>query len=202
MSFVIVEGPNGAGKTTLIKNLSDEGYQTLSSPNGTPLAQMLRSSCRGTETWTDIDKRVRFLLFSAARLDEYIRCVAGKDEPVVADRWWTSTYIYQCCLQGIEVPFLEYTIHPQEQVDLVILLGGDPEVLIQRVIDERSKNPEHGVCTWTQEKETMLELHRLYAEKLPPYLDGRDIPCEEVDTTELDAGHVLSLSKELIGKYS
>ena len=123
--FIVVEGVNGSGKTSLINNLAKKGYQTLSSPNGTPLAKILRPACRGTEPWIDIDKRVHFMLFSAARLDEYIRCIKDKKEVVVADRWWTSTFVYQCILQGIPIDFMEYTIHPQEEINLVIILDGD-----------------------------------------------------------------------------
>lgn len=199
--FVIVEGPNGAGKTTLIENLKNDGFKTLSSPNGTPLAQMLRSACRGTDEWTDIDKMVQFLLFSAARLDEYIRLVHGKSEVVVADRWWTSTYVYQCVLQGIPVEFMEYTKHPDEEVGLVIVLDADNKSIINRVKSERLQNPKHGKCRWTQDNDTVLELARIYRQDLPDYLSTIDIDCEVLDTSELTTEEVLEQAKILIEKY-
>jgi len=200
--FVIVEGPNGAGKTTAIKSLGEEsGYTALSSPSATPLSQMLRPACRGTDPWEDIDKTVQFLLFSAARMDEYLRIVKDADEVVVADRWWTSTYVYQCVLQGIPVDFLEYTKHPDERVDLVILLDGDNDTLINRVSSERDKNPTHGKCTWTKDNEVMFRLMDIYRNELPMYLKGCGISVEFIDTTNLNQDEVLEKTKEIIESY-
>jgi len=183
--FIVLEGPNGVGKTTLVDNLSKKGYKTLSSPKGTSLARMIRPACRGEVPWEDIDKRVQFMLFSAARLDEYIRLVHGKDEPVIADRWWTSTYIYQCLLQGIQVDFMEYTIHPEEKINFVVLLDGDDDVLISRVKKEREENPTHGECTWTRAEDTMKKLIGLYRYELKNYLLSKNIRCITIDTTNL-----------------
>lgn len=181
--FVIVEGSNGAGKTTLINNLKEKGYETLSSPNGTELAKMLRPACRGMQPWEDIDKKIQFLLFSAARLDEYIRCVHGRSEVVVADRWWTSTYVYQCVLQGISSNFMEHTIHDEEKVDLVILLDGDNDVLLSRMYSDRENNPTHGLCTWTKNEETLKSLMDIYRNELPNYLKSKGIECLVINTT-------------------
>ena len=200
MSFVVVEGPNGSGKTTLIKNLAKCGIKTLSSPNGTPLATMLRPACRGTEPWTKIDKQIQFLLFSAARLDEYINLVKPSKELIVADRWHTSTFVYQCCLEGFSVDFLEYTIAPDEKIDLCILLDGDDDVLIQRVNAERQKNATHGNCTWTQNNDTMKELIKLYRTMLPNYLERRKIPKVCIDTTYQTADQILEIVKTLLPK--
>jgi thymidylate kinase len=183
MPFVILEGPNGVGKTSLVSALKEDGYSTLSSPNGTPLAQMLRSACRGVGEWADLDKRVQFMLFSAARYDEYLHLVHGKKEVVIADRWWTSTYVYQCMLQGIEVEFLELTKHPEEKIDLVILLDGNDEDLLDRVKKEREANPAHGNCRWTQEQESQRKLIDLYRKELPPYLKSQNISYITINTS-------------------
>lgn len=196
--FCCIEGPNGSGKTSLINAFSEAGYSTLSSPNGTPLAKILRPACRGTEPWTDIDKRVQFLLFSAARMDEYVRCVHGKDSVVIADRWWTSTYIYQCLLQGLSVDFLEYTIHPDEKIDLVVLLDGEDEVLINRVFSERDNNPDHGKCKWTKDVETMKTLIGLYRNELAKYLESKNIKVSRIDTTWLSREDVFEIVKKEI----
>lgn len=199
--FVVVEGPNGSGKTSLINTLAEQGYQTLSSPNGTPLAKMLRPACRGTDPWFDIDKRAQFLLFSAARMDEYIRCVHNNDSIVVADRWWTSTYIYQCLLQGLSVDFLEHTIHPDEKIDLVVLLDGDDDILINRVLSERESNPDHGKCKWTQDAETMKQLIGLYRNELAKYLKSKNISVLSIDTTNKSCDEVLEIVKKEIDSH-
>jgi len=196
--FIVIDGPNGAGKTTIINNLKEKGYETLSSPNGTPLARMLRPVCRGTEPWEDIDKTIQFLTFSAARLDEYIRRVKDKKEIVIADRWWTSTFVYQCVLQGLSYRFLEYTIHPEEKIDLVIILSGDPEELISRVEKEREKNPSHGKCSWTKEHETMKQISNIYVKELPEYLSIKDIPYVIIDTTNKNISEVQKEIEEKI----
>jgi len=191
--FVIVEGSNGAGKTTLIDKLREKGYETLSSPNGTDLAKLLRPACRGVEPWEGIHKKVQFLLFSAARFDEYVKCVEGKDHVVVADRWWTSTYVYQCVLQGISIDFMEHTIHDEEKIDLVVLLDGEDEVLLDRMRGEREKNPKHGKCTWTKDEEILKKLMKIYREDLPAYLKMKGINCVVVDTTNFDENEVAEL---------
>jgi len=192
--FVVIEGSNGSGKTTLINGLGERGYTTLSSPNGTDLAKFLRPACRGVEPWEGIDKKIQFLLFSAARLDEYIRCVEATNDVVIADRWWTSTYVYQCVLQGISSQFMENTIHDNEKLDLVILLDGEDDVLLDRMNSERSKNPDHGKCTWTQSEDTLRSLMKIYREDLPVYLESKGIECMVIDTTNRNQEEVLEVA--------
>jgi len=182
--FIVLDGPNGAGKTTIVNNLKKHGIQTLSSPNGTELAKFLRPVCRGTDQWTDVDKTIQFLCFSAARLDEYIRLVKDNKQLIVADRWWTSTFVYQCVLGGISEEFLRHTIHPQEKIDRVIIMTGHPDILADRVIAERSKNPTHGVCSWTKERDTMKRINEIYTNELPKYLTSKGINYEILDTTK------------------
>ena len=190
--FVIIEGPNGAGKTTLINSLKKRGYKTLSSPNGTPLAQLLRPAARGAEPWTDIDPKVQFMLFSAARYDEYVRLVHQSDDIIFADRWWTSTYVYQCKLQGISVDFMEHTIHPEEKIDLVITLDAQNEILIERVLNERKENPSHGTCRWTTDKKQIEVMAYLYRKELPDYLNGKGIRHISIDTSCMKQDDVLN----------
>lgn len=189
--FIVVEGPNGAGKTSLIKALAELGYKTLSSPNGTPLAKMLRPAARGAAPWEDIDPMVQFMLFSAARYDEYTRLVHESRDIVVADRWWTSTYVYQCKLQGIPVPFMEYTIHPNEKVDMVIMLDADDDILIERAVSERKNNPSHGNCRWTTENDSIKQMAALYRKELAPYLISRGINVEKVNTNGMNKEQVV-----------
>tara|TARA_R110000824_G_scaffold12226_7_gene53615 strand:- start:42856 stop:43482 length:627 start_codon:yes stop_codon:yes gene_type:complete len=201
MSFFIVDGPNGAGKTSLIKSLKSDGYSTISSPNETPLSKILRPACRGTEPWTDIDPRVQFLLFSASRYDEYVRIAHQKDHPVIADRWWTSTFVYQCVFQGFSVDFLEHTVHPEEKVDAAILLDADNNVLIERVNAERESNPLHGKCRWTQDDESIIRLADIYRIELNDYLLSKGIKVITIDATKKSLSEVKEEVTKIIGDY-
>jgi thymidylate kinase len=200
--FCCVDGPNGAGKTTLINNLSRFGYTTLSSPNGTKLAKLLRPMCRGTDGWGDIDRRIQFMLFSAARLDEYIRLVHGKDDICVADRWWTSTYVYQCKFEGIDEDFLKHTIHPEEKIDLVLHLDADDNVLIERAIGERERNVVHGHCKWTQDSSNIITLANYYRYDLMEYLDKIGVRHETINTTDKSIDEVTEDTVRLIERMA
>ena len=113
MGFIVIDGPNGAGKTSVLKLLANYGYNTFSSPHGTPLSSMLRDVCRGVGQWKELNSDVQLLLFAASRTDEYIRLVEPviqKRETIIADRWWTSTYVYQVCHGGSSEELFENTI--------------------------------------------------------------------------------------------
>jgi thymidylate kinase len=198
--FVIIEGPNGSGKTSLIKMMGDHGFKTLSSPNGTDLAKLLRPICRGTDGWEDVDKIIQFLLFSAARYDEYTRCVENSEEVVVADRWWTSTYVYQCKLQSIDVEFLEHTIKKGEKIDLVVLLDGEDDLLIDRMNSERNKNKSHKKCKWTKDNSLLKEIIKIYREDLPKYLNEKGINFVRIDVGSNNQYEVFDLVKNIIFK--
>jgi len=196
--FIVIEGLNGTGKTTLINNLAKKGYKTLSSPGGTPLAQMLRPACRGAGQWADIDKRIQFLLFSAARMDEYLRMVKDIDEVVIVDRWWTSSYVYQCRLQSIPIDFLHHTIPVEEKVDLVIILTGDFDVLVERLKTEREANPAHSHCTWSKDLLIMRRVYDIYNHDLPAYLDKEKVSFDILDVTELSKEQVFGVVEKRI----
>jgi thymidylate kinase len=198
MSFFVVEGPNGSGKTTLINNLKKDGYNILFSPGSTRISNILRPMCRGTEPYTDIDPRIQFMLFSASRYDEYLRLVHNKKEVIISDRWWTSTIVYQCVLQGFPVDFLEHTIHPQEQIDCVFLLDAADNILVDRVNKERLANPKHGVCTWTQNEETIKKISSIYRNELPEYLVKRNVRYVPIHTDKLNGDEVADIIKQMI----
>lgn len=189
--FCIIEGANGCGKTTLINNLKAKGFDVLSSPNSTELARKLRPMARGADEWSNLDSFVKFLLFSAARFDEYLNHVQNKKELVISDRWWTSTYVYQCILEGIKVSSLEATIHPSEKIDFVVILRADIDIMLSRIKKEREKNPSHGVCTWIQDIEKLIKIKQIYENELKEYLTRRNVPVYFIDTGKMNETQVL-----------
>lgn len=198
---ICLEGPNGAGKSTLLKKLSSKGYNTLASPNGTELAKTLRPMCRGTDNWNNLSDMVKFLLFSAARYDEFDKLIKNQPSNIITicDRWHFSTWVYQCKLGNIPEDLYEMTINPEEKIDLVIILSGDPEELISRVEKEREKNPSHGKCSWTKEHETMKQISNIYVKELPEYLLVKAIPYVIIDTINKNISEV---QKEIEEKIS
>jgi len=195
MSFYIVEGPNGVGKTTLINAVKEktkrgENFKAFSSPGETPLGEMLRPACRGVPPWEDLDPKIKFMLFSSVRYDQYVKIAKDSKEICFADRWWTSTYVYQCMYGNIPVPFLEYTIHPEEKIDGIFLLNGNPDLLIKRINKERKANPQHGKCAWTQDEESIKKINSIYKNSLPCYLKRKGINVIEIDVTKLSPQEV------------
>ena len=112
-----------------------------------------------------------------------------------------STFCYQCKLQGLSVNYLEHTIHPKEKIDLVILLDGDEDVLIDRVLKERSKNVTHKHDTWTKETNTMREIISIYRRELPYYLRSRHINYRNYDTTTISLDNQYNEIKQIINTF-
>ena len=189
--FIIFEGANGVGKTTLKNRFTDmPGFKTIFSPGSTPLAATLRPVCRGTGEWRGCDSHLQLLAFSTARTDEWLKHVKDCNDIVISDRWWTSTYVYQCMLEGFSPEFLEYTIHRDEVVDRVYIFHADPELLISRLKQERKENKDHEICTWTQKEETTIKVNEYYRYNLPQFLQHRNISYRLIDVTYLSKDDV------------
>jgi hypothetical protein len=78
---------------------------------------------------------------------------------------------------------MEYTLHPDEVIDRVIILTGNSDTLINRVMQERNANDSHGQCSWTKDVETMKRIGEIYITELPEYLLFRNIPFSIINTT-------------------
>jgi len=193
--FVVIEGANGSGKTSIINKFSGAGVNTLFSPGSTELSSYLRPLCRGTDQWEGVDKNMQFLAFSLARVDEYLRLVKDRDELIVTDRWWISTKIYQCDIEGFDEEFLKYTIHPDEKIDKVYILTGEDEVLANRISSERDANPDHKLCKWTADRKLLSKINGLYINELPVFLSANHIEYKIIDTTHINLDDVYNLIK-------
>lgn len=204
--FVIIEGPNGSGKTTLVNMFKNDGHKIYSSPNSTVLSKYLRPPCRGTDQFDNLSGFVKFLLFSAARFDEFEKIVKNKseNEMVIFDRWWMSTFVYQCILDKcVDVSFFEKTIHVDEKISLVVLLNAKPETLINRIYKERNLNPSHGFCSWTDsiDVDRMESISNIYNDELYKFLINKNIPVLKLDTTNYKQEEVYNQVKELLSEY-
>ncbi len=201
--FIIFEGANGVGKTTLKNRFTNiPGFKTIFSPGSTPLAAILRPVCRGTDEWKGCDSHLQLLAFSTARTDEWLKHVKDSKEIVISDRWWTSTYVYQCMLEGFSTDFLEYTIHKDEIIDCVYIFHADPRLLISRLRQERQENTSHQTCTWTQKEETTKEVNYYYKTNLPAFLKHRNIPYRLIDVTDMSKDAVFNYVYKDIQKLS
>jgi thymidylate kinase len=201
MSFFVIEGPNGAGKTTLVNNFkSRTDCLSFSSPDGTEMAKIVRPLARGVGDWATLPSFVKFLLFSAARYDEYMKLVHGqpKDKLIICDRWWTSTYVYQCCNGDIPVDALEHTIHPQEELSGIILLDAPDEILWERTSKERSVNSAHGSCVWTANKDLVKAIAGIYRNDFVKYISNFEIPLLKIDVSTKSAEDVYTESLSFI----
>jgi len=86
---------------------------------------------------------------------------------------------------------MEYTIHPNEKVDMVIMLDADDDILIERAVSERKNNPSHGNCRWTTENDSIKQMAALYRKELAPYLISRGINVEKVNTNGMNKEQVV-----------
>lgn len=99
--IVYFEGLDGSGKSTVSKAVAkvlSDGYGLTvchsRAPGGTPAAEKIRASMMGTEK---MQANTVLLLMSAAANEQrhYIVEQEAKNDVVILDRWWFSTYAYQ-----------------------------------------------------------------------------------------------------------
>ena len=97
--FIVIEGNDGSGKTTLCKNLAkwfqDQGFAAVTTrePGGTPFAEQIRQIALNDTH----DPLQQALVISAGRAD-HVNFILSlpKDTVVICDRYFFSTFAYQC----------------------------------------------------------------------------------------------------------
>lgn len=108
--IVVLEGLDGSGKSTVAQALSlrfqrtGEAACVLRDPGSSALGEQLRTILLDANY--PLDPVVQTLLFSAARTQlatEVLRL--SRDQVVILDRWWMSTYAYQGA-QGVDREFI------------------------------------------------------------------------------------------------
>ncbi len=107
--FVVLDGPDGSGKSSQFTRLADLVSQTglrvckVREPGGTPLGENIRGLLLDHKT-TGIDLRAEMLLYMASRaqlVHDRIAPALYRREFVLADRFVSSTYVYQGFAGGV-----------------------------------------------------------------------------------------------------
>lgn len=113
--FITLEGGEGSGKSTLARKLraflESRNIPVLLTrePGGTPEAEAIRSLVVEGEK-DRFDPMTEALLFNAARrhhLKHVILPTLAQGAWVICDRFVDSTFVYQGCVQGVDLTFLE-----------------------------------------------------------------------------------------------
>lgn len=154
--FVVIDGPRGTGKSTLIKGLKDnfdKGVGVMSQCSdavftrevgGCPASEHIRKLFEGDH---GMDPMTELLLINAARRENILKTMMpAYNDPnylIVCDRWFASTYAYQCHLKGVATRYLE-RMHSDLcwgiQPDLTLILD-----LPTKECMERTKNRKYPI---------------------------------------------------------
>lgn len=106
--LLVLEGPEGAGKTTQLRLLAEwltaRGAEVVAvrEPGGTPVGDEIRRIL--LDPASDIAPHAEALLFMASRAQLVEREIApalGRGAIVLLDRFFLSTYAYQCAGRGL-----------------------------------------------------------------------------------------------------
>jgi len=108
--FIVLDGPEGSGKSTqadrLARRLGEAGVQTtcVRDPGGTPVSERIRDVLLDADL-PDMDPLTEMFLYMASRaemVDRVIRPALGAGRTVIADRFISSTLVYQGYAGGID----------------------------------------------------------------------------------------------------
>lgn len=146
--FITIEGPEGSGKTTVAKNvvekLQEEGFKVLYTrePGGVGIAEKIRDIILDVNN-TNLDPRSEALLYAASRRQHLVEKVIPALENgyiVICDRFVDSSLAYQGHARNIGIDEI-YDINMfainNKWPDITILLDVDPEVGLQRIMQNR-----------------------------------------------------------------
>ena len=153
--FIVLEGPEGSGKSThivgLCRRLEEEGHRVrlVREPGGTIIGEAVRDVLLDPEH-SRMTVGTELLLYMACRaqlVHEVIRPALKEGLIVVADRFLTSTIVYQGIAGGMgaeEVKKLYRATCGDVEPDLVVVLDVRAEVglsRVQRTFDRMESKP-------------------------------------------------------------
>jgi len=108
--FIVLDGPEGSGKSTqvdrLARRLAEAGIATVCvrDPGGTPVGERIRDVLLHADL-PDMDPLTEMFLYMASRtemVDGVIRPALDAGRMVIADRFISSTIVYQGYAGGID----------------------------------------------------------------------------------------------------
>ena len=153
--FIVLEGPEGSGKSTqivrLCRRLEAEGHkvQLVREPGGTTIGEKIRGVLLDAGN-TNMTVGTELLLYMACRaqlVHEVIRPALEEGHIVAADRFLTSTIVYQGIAGGMgaeEVRKLYRETCGDVEPDLVVVLDVPADVglpRVQRSFDRMESKP-------------------------------------------------------------
>jgi dTMP kinase len=152
MPFITLEGGEGAGKSTQIKLLAHAfetaGLKTIVTrePGGSEGGEAIRKLVveGAVDKWNPVTES---LLFMTARYDHLVTKIQpalSRNEWVVCDRFFDSTYIYQGIAKGVDTHWLQQLyslLYGNTKPDLTLLLDIDPHDGLKRA-NKRNSSAE------------------------------------------------------------
>ena len=185
--YTIIEGVNGAGKSTILNALKEDPLFTVHKPifvrepGGTPAGESLRKVLAEN---TGLNKEWRSALLMAGRAD-ISACYADQymKVPIVSDRGWPSTYVYQSKDITKEAETIKALYDTVIAVPtLYILLDADPMTIIERQLNRVRTHPSPAVDKTTYSDVTeAVDLYRNIFNNPPTCIPGQ---WEIVDTEQ------------------
>lgn len=149
MAFIVFEGIDGSGKSSLLEvvartlRLHKTCVQVTKEPGGTELGEQLRELLIKVDK-NPIQPEAEILLYFADRsqhIHEVIKPALKNNNLLISDRYWASTFAYQCGGRGINETFLSQlhqAVCPKEcEPDLWVLLDLPVEVSLARMKQTR-----------------------------------------------------------------
>lgn len=151
MAFLVFEGIDASGKSTLLNLLCEKFKQQgldfvkTKEPGGTGIGEKIRAILLEKQH-TFLDPLTETLLYYADRkqhIKEQIQPSLQKSSWILSDRYWASTWAYQCGGRGIDEHFvteLKNTVCTGYEPDLWILMDIPVEVALNRLSTSKAKS--------------------------------------------------------------
>lgn len=147
MAFLVFEGIDGSGKTTLIKSVTHELKQRgiapvlTKEPGGTAFGSSIREILlRKENPPTPLSELLLYYADRRQNIEQRIKPALLQKKWIISDRYWASTYAFQCAGRKVDIAFMETLrnfVCKGFEPDFWILLDLPVEVSLQRLETSR-----------------------------------------------------------------